>query len=29
MMYGGKTKKYGYLGGGKVYGQPRKAKRGY
>ena len=25
MMYGGKTKKYGYMGGGKVYGQPRKA----
>ena len=26
---GGMIKKYGYLGGGKVYGQPRKAKRGY
>ena len=22
---GGMTKKYGYMGGGKVYGQPRKA----
>ena len=25
MKSGGKTKKYGYMGGGKVYGQPRKA----
>jgi len=26
MKGGGKTKKYGYMGGGSVYGQPRKAK---
>jgi len=25
MKGGGKTKKYGYMGGGRVYGQPRKA----
>jgi hypothetical protein len=25
MMEREKTKKYGYMGGGKVYGQPRKA----